>query len=237
MAQINLDELPVYDVNPKANRKFMSRGQRGGLREALRYELWAWYQALWYWIPGRVGWIIRRFTIGPFLKQAGRNFHLAEFVSIQPPDMFSIGEFGGISRFCIINARGGVTIGAYAGCGPMCQIISYSHRMYASDDDVHPLDRGMEYAPVVLEDDVWVGAGCTIMMGVTIGRGSVVGSGSVVTRDVPPYTIVGGIPARPIMSRQRKGQPGKAWTPQSPRTPGWQPETVAPDAEAQPSRA
>lgn len=224
MAPINLDELPLYE--PKAQRAFMSRERRGGLGESLRYELWAWYQALWYWIPGRLGWIIRRFTLGPFFKHAGKNFHIAEFASIQPPNMFSIGEHGVVSRHCIINARGGVTVGAYAGFGPMCQIISYSHKMYAADDEVHPLDRGMEYAPIVIEDDVWVGGHCTIMMGVTIGRGSIVGAGSVVTRDVPPYTVVAGIPARPIMTRKRPATPTGHWTASSPRTrPRSQPES------------
>lgn len=50
--------------------------------------------------------------------------------------------------------------------------------------------------PVVLEDDVWVGAGAIILKGVTIGRGAVVAAGALVARDVPPYSIVGGMPAR-----------------------------------------
>lgn len=49
---------------------------------------------------------------------------------------------------------------------------------------------------MVLEDDVWVGAKVSIMPGVRIGRGSIVGAGSVVTRDIAPFTVVGGVPAR-----------------------------------------
>jgi acetyltransferase-like isoleucine patch superfamily enzyme len=52
--------------------------------------------------------------------------------------------------------------------------------------------------PVVISDDVWIGANATITPGVTIGRHSVVAAGSVVTHDVPPYTIVAGVPARII---------------------------------------
>ena len=52
--------------------------------------------------------------------------------------------------------------------------------------------------PIVLEDDVWVGAAAVVLPGVTIGRGSIVGAGAVVTRDVPANTIVGGVPGRPI---------------------------------------
>ena len=53
----------------------------------------------------------------------------------------------------------------------------------------------------MLEDDVWIGARVTMMQGVTIGRGAIIGAGSVVTKDVAPYTIVGGVPAREIRKR------------------------------------
>ncbi len=53
-------------------------------------------------------------------------------------------------------------------------------------------------APVRIDDDAWLGTGCVILAGVTIGRGAVVGAGAVVTRDVPPYTVVAGNPARVV---------------------------------------
>lgn len=56
-------------------------------------------------------------------------------------------------------------------------------------------------APVVIEDDVWCGANVTILKGVTIGRGSVVAAGAVVTKSFPPYSIIGGVPARLLKMR------------------------------------
>ena len=61
------------------------------------------------------------------------------------------------------------------------------------------LPEGAKYnAPVVVEEDVWIGARAILLSGVTIGRGSIVAAGAVVTKDVPPYCIVGGVPARII---------------------------------------
>jgi galactoside O-acetyltransferase len=60
----------------------------------------------------------------------------------------------------------------------------------------------------VIEDDCWLGAGVTVMDGVRVGRGSVIGAGAVVTHDVPPYSIMAGVPARSIGSRSIEPQAG-----------------------------
>lgn len=62
------------------------------------------------------------------------------------------------------------------------------------------------YQSIIIEDDVWIGTRVTILPGVTIGKGSVVGAGAVVTKDIPPYTIVGGVPARMIKNRREQAK-------------------------------
>ena len=67
------------------------------------------------------------------------------------------------------------------------------------DDRERPFtEQGITAEGIIIEDDVWLGAGAVITDGVRVGRGAVIAAGAVVTKDVPPHTVVGGIPAREI---------------------------------------
>lgn len=84
-----------------------------------------------------------------------------------------------------------VSIGEHVDIGPYTVII---------DDDFHPVGSQEDVLrkPIVIEDHVWITMNCMIMKGVRIGKGAVVAAGAVVTKDVPPYTLVGGVPAKVI---------------------------------------
>ena len=121
-----------------------------------------------------------------------RATHLPVELAAGPGATIEIGER------CYINS--GVSIGAQerVTIGKNCAIGNYSLIM---DSDFHSLDDHTQpgiAAPVVLEDNVWLGARVTVLKGVRIGRGAVVAAGAVVTRDVPPCALVGGVPARVI---------------------------------------
>ena len=104
---------------------------------------------------------------------------------------------------CISTARdAGISIGDDMMFGPRCVVVVFIHG--AKDLDTPMRSQPETVAPVVIENDVWVGAHCTITSGVTIGQGAIVGANSVVTRDVEPYAIVGGVPAKPISSRKKR---------------------------------
>ncbi|MGL5356554.1 MAG: CatB-related O-acetyltransferase [Cetobacterium sp.] len=77
---------------------------------------------------------------------------------------------------------------------------TYPFRVMALGEDVEAWTKG----PIVVKDDVWIGTDALVLSGVTIGQGAIVAAGSVVTKDVPPYSIVGGNPAKVIKYRYSK---------------------------------
>lgn len=98
-----------------------------------------------------------------------------------------------------------LTIGKKVIFGPKPTIITGDHRIDVIGKyiiDITEEEKGLEHdTPVVIEDDVWCGANVTILKGVTIGHGSVVAAGAVVTKFFPPYSIIGGVPAKLIKMR------------------------------------
>ena len=93
-----------------------------------------------------------------------------------------------------------VNIGKNVSIGPNATFIADSGANNSPELNKMPYvrDKLTKYAPIVVDDEVWIGANVTILPGIHIGRCSVIGAGSVVTKDVMPYTIIAGVPAREI---------------------------------------
>jgi maltose O-acetyltransferase len=100
-----------------------------------------------------------------------------------------------------LNAK--VTIGDNVAIAHQVMLMTTNHEMGSSRRRSGP----WKCAPIVIEDGCWIGARATILPGVTVGRGSVVAAGAVVAADVPPDTLVGGVPAKPIRTLSENGQP------------------------------
>lgn len=128
-----------------------------------------------------------------------RTHEIADGVQIYFPWNIRIGQNTSLNEGVILDGFGGLTIGDNVRIAPRVMINTADHRF--ADPDIPIRLQGYECAPVVIEDDVWIGTMAAIGKGVTIGRGAVVGAGAVVVRDVPPFTVVGGIPARVIGKR------------------------------------
>ena len=105
-----------------------------------------------------------------------------------------------INNNIIITAYGRIEIGQNVMIGAYCYILDIDHKF--ENGNLAPMaEQGYSIAPVIIEDDVWIGSHCIITKGVNIGKGSVVGANSVVTKDIPPYSVCVGSPARAIKSR------------------------------------
>src|SRR5215204_2246025 len=101
-----------------------------------------------------------------------------------------------IGEYSVIRGQGGVSIGNRVYTSPFTQIIAVNHVF--DDPNRTFVEQGITAEGIVIEDDVWLGAGAIITDGVRVGKGAVVAAGAVVTKDVSPHTVVGGIPAKPI---------------------------------------
>ena len=140
-----------------------------------------------------------------------RNAHnYTDAMNVFPLDCVSVGQYsyGGL-KVLAFNNDAKLKIGSFCSVGPeVCFNLSADH--YTNHISTYPfkvkmlyssLFEGFSKGDIVVDDDVWIGYGATIMSGVHIGQGAIVAAGAVVTKDVPPYAIVGGVPAKVIKYR------------------------------------
>lgn len=163
----------------------------------------------------RPRWYIRLLT--PLYQHRGRGSKIYYSVRMDTPPyrQFCLGRHSVIESFCCINnAVGDITIGDHTRIGLHNTIIGpvrIGHHVnlaqgvvvtalnHTFEDGKKRIDeQGIATLPIVIEDDVWIGANATILPGVTIGTHSIVAAGAVVTKDVPPHVLVAGVPAKVI---------------------------------------
>lgn len=132
----------------------------------------------------------------------GELVDIRESVHLHGLRGLQLGSRISIHPMCYLDASGGVSIGSDTSIAHAVTVMSTSHRF---DDLTEPTrDQGVEIRPVVIGDNVWIGAGARVLGGVTIGSGSVVAAGAVVTQDVPCESVVAGVPARVVRQRRSR---------------------------------
>lgn len=160
-------------------------------------EVRAWLRAFAMYIPGRIGSRIRVATYG--FRRCGKNVRIWEMAWIMEPQNISLGDDVRIHPMTYLDGAGEIEVGSNVGIGPGVRIFSLNHRY---KDATRPYwEQGYELAKVVIEDDCWIGANAVILAGIHVRKGTVVAAGAVVTKDTEPYSVVAGVPARPIGSR------------------------------------
>lgn len=137
-----------------------------------------------------------------FLKRMGKGSTIWSGCKILSPQNVEIGDYTFINENCILSGHANLKIGNFVMIGPNCLISTSDHR-YSEYQKPMRL-QGLILAPIIIEDDVWLGANVVILPGVRVKRGSIVGANSVVTKDVDAFTIVGGVPAKLIKGRFRE---------------------------------
>ncbi len=144
------------------------------------------------WIPCHP---LRRIVCWIIMK----NFHLSSAimrnVDLRSPYRITIGANTNINKRCVLDGRGGLSIGNNVDIAQEVNIWTEQH-------DYNSPTYSSVNKRVVIEDYVWIASRSTILPGVRIGRGAVVACGAVVTKDVPPLVIVAGVPAKPIGQRK-----------------------------------
>ena len=132
-------------------------------------------------------------------KNVGKNIRVRRNVTFYGDDIL-IGDRVSIGSNCFIST--GVRIGNDSFFAQDCFLITYNHAF--DRIDIPMRDQGLtEVKPIIIGEDVWLGAKSIVLPGVTVGNGAIIGAGSVVTKDVPPYAIVGGNPAKLIKYRHQ----------------------------------
>lgn len=141
-----------------------------------------------------------------------RHITVGKNTSIHPTTIIRYGQNVKIGDNCLINhnnllqpgkgPNGTISIGNYVHTGVNVMFMAFNHGFYTTE--IPTKEQDYMDAPIVVEDDVWIGGGSIILSGVTIGKGAIVGAGAVVNKDVPPYAIVGGVPAKVLKYRNQE---------------------------------
>lgn len=132
----------------------------------------------------------------------GNNVVIQDYAFFQltkPNPKVVIGDDVVIGRHNMITAKGNITIGSYTRIGAFVQILDQGHGF---EKNKLIMEQNAIIKDTTIGEDCWIGTGAKILKGVNIGNGVVIGANSVVTKDIPDYAIVGGIPAKIIKYRE-----------------------------------
>lgn len=185
---------------PKLSSEFLSKRRR----ELYKPALSGWAHQFLHQVLDLLPPLCRTWLWTVLLKKFGKDTLIDYGCFIRYPWTVEIGSYSAINHGCRIYgafAVPGITIriGSHCALGPNVQI-------YAAGHDYRTLYLHHVASSVAVDDFVWIGAGSIILPGVHIGEGAIVAAGAVVTKDVPPYTVVGGVPAKTLSFREMSAE-------------------------------
>lgn len=150
--------------------------------------------------------IEKRVSIKPFLGskkslkvELRKNSLLKHDIIIQGTGLFVLGENSYVSSFCVIGVNEKIVIGNNVMIADSVSIRDTDHNFDDLNSDM--ISQGINTSEIIIKDNVWIGYGAVITKGVVINEGAIIAANAVVTKDVPPNSIVGGVPAKVIKTR------------------------------------
>lgn len=140
---------------------------------------------------------IRNIYLGSILGAYSKDSRISRNVDIRSPKRISIGKHTSINKNVVLDGRGG-----FLRIGDNVDIAQDS-KIWTLQHDYNSPYYEAKGGNTCIEDYVWIASGATILPGITVGKGSVIATGAIVTRNVEPYSIMAGIPAKKIGERNR----------------------------------
>lgn len=170
------------------------------IKRTLGYIL---YNLFFGWLPHYqlgYGWPLARklraISVRLFIDNCGKSVDIGRRVKLCP--RLSIGDNSSIGDFSYL--QGNIVIGKNVMMAPRCALIADNHEFGDTDRPMNV--QGIRNGKIVIDDDVWIGYGVTILPNVHVHEGAICAAAAVITHDVPPYSIVGGNPARILKWRK-----------------------------------
>ncbi|MBA4417453.1 MAG: transferase [Syntrophus sp. (in: bacteria)] len=191
-----LEELKIYS-------DYLPLGHENPMTDAQRYLHFLWDAfdklPLCLFVPFSIP--FRRLIAGHLFKRCGAGLISEENVRFNFGRYLEVGDFVFFNRGVFIDTKGGVTIGNHVALAEDVRIFTHSH-----SESSHIV---REYQRVIIKDYAKIYSGATILPGVTVGEQAIVASHSLVSQDVPPCTLVAGMPAKVIRERKTEGKRGE----------------------------
>ena len=150
------------------------------------------------YLPTPIGDLCRYVCLKPFMKQL-KSARIKDGATFVFPSTISIGKYVTINEWVLIGGIGGVEIGDYCRIGHGCSLVAGEHGFASVEVPIY--QQALIAGKITVGKDVYFGAGAKVLKGVTIGDGCVIGAGAVVTKNIPPFSIAVGVPARVIGRR------------------------------------
>jgi acetyltransferase-like isoleucine patch superfamily enzyme len=161
------------------------------------YGIYRLLQAVIMWLPFyRVRWLWCKIVV----KSIGSNVYISRNIDIRGPRRIRIGNNCVINKKVLLDGRSSNKEGGNISIGNNVDI-AQDVQIWTEEHDITSTNHCLKSGSVKIEDYVWIASRATILPGITIGQGAVVASCALVTKDVEPYTVVGGVPAKKISNR------------------------------------